>query len=89
MPITEVFLARGFHVPAKFLHHGTVEAKRLACAGAVFGALELAVNVKDILPRAAMDRAGLDLGEVCAFLCQFRERGNESSNPIFDGERQA
>src|SRR6201986_2066800 len=55
------------------LHHAAMRAERIQRALALVRGADLAIDIEDVLPGFAMDRARLDLGEIGA---QGGKRGN-------------
>src|ERR1017187_6993926 len=66
-----------------------MRSQRLKNARTLFGGVDLAIHIKDVLPGLAVDGAGLDFGEVGADGGEVRERGDERSGTMFDGKGEA
>src|ERR1035438_7328532 len=80
---------KGFAVESKLLDHGAMGTEDLQRAGTLLKGVNLAVNVKNVLPRLALDRPRLDLGEVSADSGELVECGNERSRSILYREGNA
>ncbi len=59
-------------------------AERLECARALFGGVNLSIHIKNVLPGLAVDRAGLDFGEIGADGRDLGKGGNQGAGTILD-----
>ena len=76
-------------ITSQFTHHGAVGLERGENLIGDGGVGELAIDVEDVFPGAAVDGTGFDFGEVGSLLGDFLEGGDERAGTVGDGKGEA